>query len=187
MQGPGSVAHQGFWLCFRAITAKGFGAAFHPQHRPGSRRIYLDCSAWDYGLWMPLGVQHKHCSSTQDSKAASITTADHQILAGIAQPEPKPKPFHAASQAPCSNLYTAAVVASSCPSKSPVLPAMCVRWGSVAPSASHYLGPQTCPVKELKASSAEFKFKCMTSPHEWTHKTARVFLGQNFWKPSALV
>lgn len=41
------------------------------------------------------------------------------------------------------------------------------------------------PVRELKALSTEFKLKCMTLPHEGTHKTSQVFLGQIFWKTSA--
>lgn len=147
-RGPGSVTHQGSWLCSRATTAKGSGAALQPQHRPGSRHIHLDSTPWDQRLWTPLGAQ-RTCCSTQDSKAAFITTAERQALAGVALP----KPFHAASWTPCCSLHTAAMVSSpSHPSCRPCL------WR--LHQQATYWG---LPVKELKASSDP-------SPKVWPHQ-----------------
>lgn len=139
MQGPGSVTHQVFWLCSRGTKAKGPGAALHPQHRPGSRRVCLDSTPWDYRLWMPLGVQHTHCS-TQDSRAVFITTADHQIPAGIAQPiAPSPSPFTLLHKLHASNSELKLWWLLQARAWHP---AGCVWWRSAPASASRFSGPQ---------------------------------------------
>lgn len=134
MQGHGPVTHWGSWFCSRT-KVKRPGAALHPQHRLGSRSI---CIPLPRTAGFGCHLESSTCCSTQHSTAAFISTAEHQMLAGTAQPRVLTLSHW--------SLYTAGTVATPGQSELPLLEAVCVRVVEIAaPPGSLSCEPSSTP------------------------------------------
>lgn len=104
-------------------------------------------------------LESNTCCSTQHSTAAFITMAEQQMLAGTAQPR--------VPTLSLESLHCRYGGFSRPECATP--PGGCV-WDCGGHKHLHRaassVSPPVLPVRELKALSSEFKFKCMTSAHE---------------------